>query len=280
MPEEKSESPHNVFISWSGNRSRHVAEALHEWLPMVIQAAKPFLSKRDIDKGSRWHIELARALEVTKVGVVCLTPENTSAPWLLFEAGALSKTVDRGTLVCTYLLAGFQPSDVPPPLSEFQATKSEKDETRQMIQSINKAIGSPVSEHTLNKVFDAFWPMLEAKLSCLPNPETNVPPRRKLDDMVSELLDLGRAAAKSRESVEVLDRYIPTLELLMHLIETNTPIVGSPPVAPSGGLLTSTLSSPFALDPINKTGEPSIKVNLSESMWTSAPPPKPLKVNE
>ncbi len=112
MPDEKSELQHNVFISWSGERSRHVPEALRAWLPMVLQASKPFMSKRDIDKGSRWHVELAKALEVTKVGIICLVPENQTASWLLFEAGALSKTVDRGTRVCTYLLAELKPQDV------------------------------------------------------------------------------------------------------------------------------------------------------------------------
>jgi hypothetical protein len=108
MPEEKNEFPHNVFISWSGDRSKHVALALRDWLPMVLQAAKAFMSATDIVKGSRGLVELAGTLEVVKVGIICLTPENLSAPWLLFESGALSKTLDKGTLVCTYLLAGLR----------------------------------------------------------------------------------------------------------------------------------------------------------------------------
>jgi hypothetical protein len=202
MPDEKNELRHNVFISWSGNRSRHVARALRDWLPMVIQAARPFMSKADIDKGSRWHIELASALEVTKVGIICLTPENSSAPWLLFESGALSKTIDRGTRVCTYLLAGLQPQQVVPPLGDFQATKAEKDETRQMLQDVNKALGLPISEQTLNDVFDLAWPKLDAALTSMPKPETAVPPKRSLEDMVAEILELSRAAAKRRSEAE------------------------------------------------------------------------------
>jgi hypothetical protein len=154
MPEDKNEFQHNTFISWSGERSRHVATSLRDWLPIVLQATKPFMSKRDIDKGSRWHIELAKALEVTKVGIICLTPENLSASWLLFEAGALSKALDPGTRVCTYLLAGLQPQEVPPPFGEFQATKAEKDETKQMLQDVNKGLGSPLAEPILNNAFD------------------------------------------------------------------------------------------------------------------------------
>ncbi|HWY54261.1 MAG TPA: hypothetical protein VNZ03_07345 [Terriglobales bacterium] len=203
MPEEKSEFQHNVFISWSGDRSKHVALALRDWLPMVLQAAKPFMSATDIVKGSRGLVELAGALEVVKVGIICLTPENLSAPWLLFESGALSKTLDKGTLVCTYLLAGLRQQDVPPPLGQFQSTKGDKEETRQMLQNINGSLGSTVSEKTLNGVFEALWPKLEHELSTMPKPATAAPPKRSLEDMVAEILELSRAGAKARNETDL-----------------------------------------------------------------------------
>lgn len=65
-----------VFISWSGPRSKAVAEALRDWLPDVMQALKPWVSSEDIRKGKQWNLELTRELEGTHVGVICLTPEN------------------------------------------------------------------------------------------------------------------------------------------------------------------------------------------------------------
>jgi hypothetical protein len=71
---------HNIFISWSLERSKKVAEALYEWIPMVIQSAKPWMSSADIDKGSRGLQEMAKALDGIKVGISCLTPENPEEP--------------------------------------------------------------------------------------------------------------------------------------------------------------------------------------------------------
>jgi hypothetical protein len=82
---------HNVFISWSGQRSKWAAEALREWLRLVLQAARPWMSGEDIDKGSRGLDEVSRALEGMKIGIICLTPENLDERWILYEAGALSK---------------------------------------------------------------------------------------------------------------------------------------------------------------------------------------------
>src|SRR5450759_5412922 len=103
---------HNVFLSWSGERSRLVAEFLRDWLSQVIQAAKPWMSDSEVQKGSRSLEEIGRALADIKVGILFLTPENQDRPWLLYEAGCLSKSIDERTRLCTYLIGGLQPSDV------------------------------------------------------------------------------------------------------------------------------------------------------------------------
>ena len=107
-----------IFLSWSGDRSGAVAAAFREWLPNVIQALQPWLSSANIDQGTRWSSEVAAQLQETRVGIICLTPENISAPWLLFESGALSKTLAQ-THVCTYLI-GLEPTDLGWPLAMFQ----------------------------------------------------------------------------------------------------------------------------------------------------------------
>jgi hypothetical protein len=65
----------------------------------------------EIEKGSRGLSEVSGKLSGMKVGIVCLSPENLAAPWILYEAGALSKTIDEKTRLCTYLLPGLQPQE-------------------------------------------------------------------------------------------------------------------------------------------------------------------------
>ena len=93
-----------------GERSRAAAEALRGWLPKIINAIKPWLSSEDIDKGARWSTDVASRLEAAKAGIICLTPSNLHSDWILFEAGALSKTL-KNTFVCPFLI-GLDPSDV------------------------------------------------------------------------------------------------------------------------------------------------------------------------
>jgi hypothetical protein len=102
----------NVFISWSGDRSEKMAAALYSWLPMVLQSAKPWMSKEDIEKGSRGLDEIGKALDAMSVGIICLTPENVEKPWILFEAGALSKAMGEKTRVCPYLFGGLRGEEV------------------------------------------------------------------------------------------------------------------------------------------------------------------------
>ena len=39
-----------VFISWSGEKSKKIAEVFRDWLPQVIQAIEPFVSFEDIKR--------------------------------------------------------------------------------------------------------------------------------------------------------------------------------------------------------------------------------------
>jgi hypothetical protein len=46
---------------------------------------------------------MATKLGTVKAGIICLTPGNLTAPWILFEAGAISKTPEKA-YVCTLLV--------------------------------------------------------------------------------------------------------------------------------------------------------------------------------
>lgn len=193
---------YNIFISWSGPRSERVAEALRDWLPLVLQSAKPWMSTTDIEKGSRGIDEVSTGLQGMKVGIVCLTPENLNAPWILYEAGALSKTIDDKTRLCTYLLGGLRFQDVEPPLGLFQATKPEKADTLKLVRTINRAISEdPVPEGNLDRLFERMWPDLEKKLSELPQSEVAAAPKRTVNDMVTEILEIARREANYRETI-------------------------------------------------------------------------------
>lgn len=155
-----------VFISWSGSQSRAVAEALHWWLPKVIQGVKPFVSAKDIDKGSNWTVELARELEEAAFGVVCLTPENLSSPWLHYETGAITRSVD--SRVCP-LLHKVTKNQVAAPLGQLQLTDlADQNDMLLMMTSMNAAAGHTLSPEDLRETVEMWWPRLKQRLDHVP----------------------------------------------------------------------------------------------------------------
>lgn len=210
----------NVFISWSGERSRLVAEFLRDWLSQVVQAAKPWMSESEIDKGSRSLEEITKALAGCKVGITCLTPENTERPWLLYEAGCLSKSIDDRTRLCTYLIGDIHPSDIRPPLGMFQGTRATREDTLRMMRTINRVVSDePIADEILEKVFDKMWPDLENRLATLPAPVDSAPVPRPLPEIMDEVLELARAQAAQREKTKFIDTYIPTFQQFLPLLQ-------------------------------------------------------------
>lgn len=177
-----------VFISWSGVRSRYVAEQLRAWLKDVLQQLDPWVSSEDIRQGSRWNIDVARRLQEASFGILCLTKENLNEPWLLFEAGALAKALEQAN-VCPYLI-DLKPTEVNGPLVQFQAARATEDETRRMVQSINKARGEdalPVEQ--IDRAFRKWWPDLEAALARMPQSQFPDRELRSERALLEELLE-------------------------------------------------------------------------------------------
>jgi hypothetical protein len=183
-----------VFISWAKDPSRVVADALRDWLPDVIQSLEPWVSSADVGAGARWSAEIAQALTKARIGIICVTADNQREPWLLFEAGALAKTLED-TFVCPYLIQ-MRPSDLAPgPLTQFQAKTANKDGTFDLISTINGALGSEaLSAERLRRLFERCWPDLDEKLSALPAAGAVV--QRDPAEIMSEVLETVRSLAR------------------------------------------------------------------------------------
>jgi hypothetical protein len=183
-----------VFIAWSGTSSRLIAEALHDWIPRVIQNVIPWMSEQDIEKGKRWDIELSKRLQESKFGIVCLTPENLDSTWIHFESGALAKAIEE-SYVWTYLFR-IEPAQVKPPLSQFQHTKAIKLDTRKLLKTINNLSNASLSDglkdNILDDAFEKWWPDLETRLQSISNTGKKFEPVRPDRELLEELLQLVR----------------------------------------------------------------------------------------
>src|SRR5262245_9994517 len=186
-----------VFISWSGDRSRQFAEVIRWWLPNVLQSANPYFSPADIDKGARWSDEISKELGQSSICVIAMTRECLNSPWIMFEAGAISRVVGE-TRVCP-IVFGIDKTDLVGPLSSFQATAVNETELRQLLTTINNAAKeAPLPEQTLDAAFEVWWPRLQEKVEAIsstaqpPNPAPSRSERDLLEEMVSNTRTLVR----------------------------------------------------------------------------------------
>src|SRR5437867_769615 len=189
-----------VFISWSGELSRHLGEAVRNWLPSALQHVKPYFTPDDIDKGAKWASEIFKELSASSVCVIILTRDNLASSWIMFEAGAISSTLDNAR-VCP-IIFDLEPTDLQGPLAQFQATRFVKPDIRKLFNTINSLAG----EHKLDDpiaetVFEKWWPDLESTLKKILDGHTANPNLKKIRsdrDLIEEILLLLRATEKEK----------------------------------------------------------------------------------
>lgn len=154
-----------VFLSWSGDTSREIAEIFKGWLPKVLQSIDTFMSEEDILLGTKGLSVIGSHLNETNIGILFITKDNFNAPWLNFEAGALSKSLAETNVIP--MLFDLKIEDIKGPIGQFQGARNfEKESIRKLVNHLNRILidVKSLDNKLLNETFEIWHPQLERKL--------------------------------------------------------------------------------------------------------------------
>ncbi|MBY5716285.1 hypothetical protein HFO33_06725 [Rhizobium leguminosarum] len=168
-----------IFASWSGEESKRIAELLKTWIPSVIQDAEVYVSSQDIGKGERWLNSVSNNLAEIDFGIIVVTKTNVTAPWILFEAGALSKSV-KG--IVAPLLCGVENFEAAKsPLTQFQYVRPVADEMRDLMVQVNAFSAKPLDQTRVEVAFAKWWPDFESAYRAIELPDAK-PAKKETDN--------------------------------------------------------------------------------------------------
>lgn len=162
-----------------------------------MQAVKPFFSPDDIAKGARWTSEVGSELDTSQVGIIVVTRESVSAPWVMFEAGALSKNVGKAKVVP--VLVDLEPADIRGPLMQFQGARIDATDMKRLLRMLNSELRDlSLTDDVLESVFTMWWPRLESQVErflkqTLRSQPVQQPTEREI---LEEILGLSRSIAE------------------------------------------------------------------------------------
>lgn len=200
-----------VFISWSGKLSNKIAKILYEWLPSIINTLDIFYSPDDIRKGENWDLRLSRELGECDFGIICLTKENLTSPWINFEAGAIAKTVNSRM---TALLIDIKPSDIKGPITRFQATRIDKEDFYKLVYDLNECLDIPLDIKLLVRNFNLVWDVIKQEMdSAVEENKAQFDKPKDIEDTVQdstiqEILQIVRNISTYNSINKSYDRYI------------------------------------------------------------------------
>jgi hypothetical protein len=228
-----------IFISWSGEESRAVAQVLRVQLPCIINVVKPFVSSEDIEKGAAWFQQVGSELEKSEFGILCLTSNNQNSKWVLFEAGALAGRFSKTRMAP--LLINTTPAAIKPPLSQFQLTDlNKREDFFKLLNSINVCLGeNALPLETLKSSFEIWWnpftQKIKSALASIPKKEAKEVERSERE-ILSEVLSLTRSIASNIPNKPVpsplkpADAPLRSLESLFAGLESPKPMPGDIPL--------------------------------------------------
>jgi TIR domain-containing protein len=195
-----------VFLSWSGERSKAVAAALHELLPSMLQPISCWLSEGGLAKGKPWYDQLARERDSILFAILCVTPENKDSPWVVWEAGFLSAVPALGDRRVAPLAIGMSKGALSGgPLAIYHGIDTTNEDLLRLLNDINGVVPAEkrISPQVLKRTFGFVWPDLERRIIAARDLPRKAPvvPKATADDQLSQVLALLRE--NQREGAEI-----------------------------------------------------------------------------
>jgi phospholipid N-methyltransferase len=143
-----------VFISWSGNTGKKIAEGLADTIFKDHPELDAWVSSKGIDSGSVWFDEIIKALETAKYAIGCMTPGASIKPWVNFEAGLVFGRLKNFKILKYY-------EDVKSPLTNLQAIDgTREDELAKMLKEMT-ATGEKAARAWVQAYFPDFKKVLD-----------------------------------------------------------------------------------------------------------------------
>lgn len=164
-----------IFISWSGEIAKSIAEALKSELLNIFEGDKEievFVSSQDITAGAEWFQEITNAIENSVLGILCLTKENTTneniADWIIFEAGALAFHLKDKKAIIPMLFNTNLPAKSP--LRPFEFIKFNATQYKKLICDINdKYLNKHHQDNNARDLANVSYSRLQPKINAALN---------------------------------------------------------------------------------------------------------------
>ena len=168
-----------IFIAWSKEISGEIGNALHDWLIDISEDFTPFISTQDIRGGNAWLAALGEELQDSYYGILCVTEENVSSPWLCYEAGALgiataSHDKKHEPHVLPILFGDVKAGQIASPLQDFQSKPFTREEMLALVVRLNRYYRSVSDikydlkdEREIKKSFNDTYDDLESKIRAI-----------------------------------------------------------------------------------------------------------------
>jgi hypothetical protein len=185
--------------------------------PDVLQYVKPYFTVADTEKGARWENEISKELAASNFCIIALTRESLNSDWIMFEAGAISRSVEKAR-ICAVLF-GIEPLDVKGPLAAFQATRFLKEEVHKLVKTINANAGdAAIESERLERSFGMWWPHLEQSVTKIMSEagSSAKAPIRAERDLLEEVVGQSQAHA---EQLSEIQRWIKNIAPVAAMFE-------------------------------------------------------------